>query len=154
MTAFIDEHRDAYGVEPICKVLPIAPSTYYTHAARQADSQRRSNRSWRDAALCGEIRRVWDENKQVYGVRKVWRQLLRATAKSASSPWRRDSHQIDMVMAHDAVTALVPTYASNDRQIRGGDTAICLNAYVYYVKSNIRFDPSTAITSSSSFGSN
>ncbi|WP_386070920.1 IS3 family transposase [Tahibacter sp. UC22_41] len=77
MTAFIDEHRDAYGVEPICKVLPIAPSTYYTHAARQADPQRRSNRSWRDDTLCGEIRRVWDENKQVYGVRKVWRQLLR-----------------------------------------------------------------------------
>lgn len=77
MTAFIDEHRDAYGVEPICKVLPIAPSTYYTHAARQVDPQRRSKRSWRDDGLCGEIRRVWDENKQVYGVRKVWRQLLR-----------------------------------------------------------------------------
>ncbi len=77
MTAFIDEHRDAYGVEPICKVLPIAPSTYYAQAARQADPQRRSNRSWRDDALCGQIRRIWDENKQVYGVRKVWRQLLR-----------------------------------------------------------------------------
>jgi putative transposase len=77
MTAFIDKHRDTYGVEPICKVLPIAPSTYYVHAARQADPQQRSNRSWRDDALCGEIRRVWNENKQVYGVRKVWRQLLR-----------------------------------------------------------------------------
>lgn len=77
MTAFIDEHRDAYGVEPICKLLPIAPSTYYAQVARQADPQRRSNRSWRDDALCGQIRRIWDENKQVYGVRKVWRQLLR-----------------------------------------------------------------------------
>ena len=77
MTAFIDEHRDAYGVEPICRVLPIAPSTYYTHAARQADPELRPNRAWKDDALCQEIRRVWDENKQVYGVRKVWKQLRR-----------------------------------------------------------------------------
>src|SRR5690606_16818481 len=66
-----------YGVEPICKVLPIAPSTYYTQAARKADPDLRPNRAWKDDALCTEIRRVFDENKQVYGVRKVWRQLLR-----------------------------------------------------------------------------
>lgn len=77
MTGFIDEHRDQYGVEPICRVLPIAPSTYYTHAARQADPELRPNRAWKDDALCAEIRRVWDENKQVYGPRKVWRQLHR-----------------------------------------------------------------------------
>ena len=77
MTAFIDEHRDVYGVEPICKVLPIAPSTYYTQAARRVDPELRPNRAWRDDALCQEIRRVWDENKQVYGVRKVWKQLRR-----------------------------------------------------------------------------
>ena len=77
MTAFIDEHRDAHGVEPICRVLPIAPSTWYTHAARQADPELQPDRWWRDEALCVEIRRVWDENKQVYGVRKVWRQLCR-----------------------------------------------------------------------------
>jgi len=77
MKAFIDEHRDVYGVEPICKVLPIAPSTYYTHAARQADPELRPDRAWRDDALCEQIRRVWDENKQVYGVRKVWKQLRR-----------------------------------------------------------------------------
>lgn len=77
MTAFIDEHRDVYGVEPICKVLPIAPSTYYTHAARKADPGLRPNRAWKDEALCVEIRRVWGENKQVYGVRKVWKQLRR-----------------------------------------------------------------------------
>jgi putative transposase len=77
MTAFIDEHRDVYGVEPICKVLPIAPSTYYTHAARQADPELRPDRALRDDALCEQIRRVWDENKQVYGVRKVWKQLRR-----------------------------------------------------------------------------
>ena len=77
MTAFIDEHRDVFGVEPICQVLPIAPSTYYTQGARRVDPDLRPNRAWRDDALCQEIRRVWDENKQVYGVRKVWKQLRR-----------------------------------------------------------------------------
>jgi len=74
---FIDEHRAAYGVEPICKVLPIAPSTYHAHAALQADPSKRSDRARRDAELRPEILRVWDENFQVYGVRKVWRQLSR-----------------------------------------------------------------------------
>lgn len=77
MTAFITEHRHAYGVEPICRVLPIAPSSYYTHAARQADPERQPDRWRRDRALETEVRRVWDENKQVYGVRKVWKQLCR-----------------------------------------------------------------------------
>ena len=77
MTAFIDEHGDAYGVEPICSVLPIAPSTYHAHKARQADPSRLSGRAKRDAALKVEIERVWNENRQVYGVRKVWRQLHR-----------------------------------------------------------------------------
>ena len=77
MTAFIDDHRDAYGVEPICSVLPIAPSTYYEHKARQANPLRLPRRSRRDAALMVEIERVWDENRQVYGARKVWRQLHR-----------------------------------------------------------------------------
>jgi len=74
---FIDEHRDQYGVEPICQVLPIAPSTYRAHAARVADPSKRSDRAERDAELRPEIRQVWDENFQVYGVRKVWRQLNR-----------------------------------------------------------------------------
>src|SRR5512144_2399838 len=77
MKAFIDEHRDAHGVEPICKVLPIAPSTYRAHAALCADPSRRSARAQRDAMMRCEIRRVWEENFQVYGARKVWRQLLR-----------------------------------------------------------------------------
>ncbi len=77
MTAFIDDHRDAYGVEPICSVLPIAPSTYYAHKARQADPSRLSGRAKRDAALQVEIKRVWNENRQVYGARKVWHQLHR-----------------------------------------------------------------------------
>jgi transposase InsO family protein len=77
MIAFIDEHRAAYGVEPICKVLPIAPSTYYAHVAGRADPGRASARRRRDAGLRADIRRVWAENFQVYGVRKVWRQLGR-----------------------------------------------------------------------------
>ncbi|MCC0080829.1 MAG: IS3 family transposase [Rhodobacter sp.] len=77
MVGFIDAHRDAHGVEPICNVLPIAPSTYYDHLARRADPSRRSDRARRDEALCPEIRRVFEQNWRVYGVRKIWRQLRR-----------------------------------------------------------------------------
>jgi putative transposase len=77
MIAFIDEHRAVYGVEPICRVLPIAPSTYHAHAARRADPKRLPARARRDAALMIEIRRVYEANFCVYGVRKVWRQLSR-----------------------------------------------------------------------------
>jgi putative transposase len=77
MRAFIDDHRGVYGVEPICKVLPIAPSTYYLHAARRADPAKVPARVQRDERLCADIQRVWDENRRVYGVRKVWRQLRR-----------------------------------------------------------------------------
>jgi putative transposase len=77
MKAFIDEQREVYGVEPICRVLPIAPSTYHEHAARKANPDRRPARERRDAELSHEIRRVFAENFGVYGVRKVWRQLQR-----------------------------------------------------------------------------
>jgi putative transposase len=74
---FIDEHRAIHGVEPICCVLPIAPSTYHAHAARRADPDKLPARARRDAVLKVEIARVFEENFQVYGVRKVWRQLKR-----------------------------------------------------------------------------
>ncbi len=77
MIAFIDERKDDFGVEPICKVLPIAPSTYFEHAARKADPALRSERAKTDEVLMPAIRRVWDENFKVYGVRKVWRQMRR-----------------------------------------------------------------------------
>jgi transposase InsO family protein len=77
MVAFIDAHRAEYGVEPICAELPIAPSTYYAHKARQADPGRLPPRVVRDAALGTAIRRVWEENFRVYGARKVWKQLQR-----------------------------------------------------------------------------
>ena len=75
---FIDDHREDHGVEPICKVLPIAPSTYYAHAAVARDPDLASDRAKRDSALRPEMSRVWDDNYKVYGVRKVWRQIQRA----------------------------------------------------------------------------
>src|SRR6201992_367143 len=77
MLAFIDAHRDQYGVESICKHLPIAPSRYYEHKARQRDPRRIPARHQRDIELRGSIRRVWQENFRVYGARKVWKQLNR-----------------------------------------------------------------------------
>jgi transposase InsO family protein len=78
MIGFIDDHRDRFGVEPICAVLPIAPSTYFLHKVQQHDATKRSARQRRDEALRESIQRVWDANQQVYGPRKVWRQLRRA----------------------------------------------------------------------------
>ncbi len=75
--AFVDAHRGAYGVEPICAVLPIAPSTYYEAKARQRDATRCPARTRRDGQLREEITRVWHANRRVYGVRKVWKQLGR-----------------------------------------------------------------------------
>ena len=77
MTTFIDDHREDYGVEPICQVLPIAPSTYYEQKAREADPSRLPKRAVRDKDLGEQIERVWKENFGVYGARKVWRQLVR-----------------------------------------------------------------------------
>jgi putative transposase len=77
MISFIDEHRPVLGVEPICRLLPIAPSTYYEVIAKRTDVDRLSARTRRDMAMKVEIRRVFNENFQVYGVRKVWRQLQR-----------------------------------------------------------------------------
>src|SRR5579863_997641 len=77
MIAFIDNHRETYGVEPICKVLPIAPSTYHAHVAKRADPGKLSARTRRDMVLKPEIARVFTENFEVYGGRKVWRQLQR-----------------------------------------------------------------------------
>ena len=77
MLDFIDEQRSIYGIELICAMLPIAPSTDYAHKAREAQPGRFPAREQRDEMLSIEIRRVWQENFRVYGVRKVWRHLLR-----------------------------------------------------------------------------
>jgi transposase InsO family protein len=112
MKAFIDDHRDAHGVEPICRVLPIAPSTYYAHAARRADPSRASARQRCDAALCVEIRRVWEENFQVYGVRKVWRQLKRETIEVARCTVTRLMRQMGL---HGAVRGKAARTTISDR---------------------------------------
>jgi len=77
MIAFVDKHRDNHGVEPICKLLPIAPSTYHDHVAKRRDPSRLSARAQRDILLKPEVARVFAENFGVYGVRKVWRQMKR-----------------------------------------------------------------------------
>ncbi len=83
MIAFIDDHREAHGVEPICKQLPIATSTFHRHAARRADPALLPARARRDAELTKAIRRVHQASFRLYGVRKVWRQLRRESIAAA-----------------------------------------------------------------------
>src|SRR6266542_408701 len=89
MVAFIDAHRKVHGVESICTVLPIAPSTYFRHKAQHADPGRRSARAQRDDELRVMILRIWSENHQVYGPRKVWRQMGREGLREARCRVRR-----------------------------------------------------------------
>jgi transposase InsO family protein len=89
MVAFIDDHRKAYGVEPICRVLPIAPSTYFRSKWLARDPSRRSARALGDEVLRAIIRRIWTENHQVYGPRKVWRQMGREHLRAARCRVRR-----------------------------------------------------------------
>ncbi len=74
---FIDQHKTQYGVEPICRQVQIAPSSYYEHKARERNPDRLSDRAKRDKVLECDIQRVWEDNFKVYGVNKVWQQLLR-----------------------------------------------------------------------------
>ena len=84
MVQFIDDHCDVFGVEPICAVLPIAPSTYHRHRHQRTDPTRRSARAQRDDQLHVEIQRVYDEHQQVYGPRKVWKQRQPVWASAPS----------------------------------------------------------------------
>lgn len=77
MVAFIDQHRSEFGVESICKQLPIAPSAYYEQKARERDPGRLPERHWRDLENLEEVTRVWQGSRGRYGARKVWRQLAR-----------------------------------------------------------------------------
>lgn len=77
MITFIDEHRDDYGVKPICRVLPVAPSSYHERVAQRRDPGRQTARSQRDESLKPEVMRVFGENFSVHGVRKVWQQMQR-----------------------------------------------------------------------------
>ena len=77
MTAFIDKYRSVYGVESICAVLPIAPSTYYRCKDLKRNPDNRSHRAKRYEALVPEVLRVWEENRSVYGAHKIWKALNR-----------------------------------------------------------------------------
>ena len=94
MRDFIDGHRATHGVEPICKVLQIAPSGYRRYAAQQRDPDKRCDRAKRDEVLVPQIEQVWQSNMQVYGADKVWRQLAReGTAVARCTVERLMKHQ-------------------------------------------------------------
>nr|WP_175802355.1 IS3 family transposase [Burkholderia anthina] len=108
--AFIDQHRDTFGVEPICKVLRIAPSGYRRHAAQLRDPARRSVRAIRDERLRPEIERVWRANMQVYGADKVWKQMNRERIAVARCTVERLMKQLGLrgVMRGKRVRTTVP----------------------------------------------
>jgi transposase InsO family protein len=93
MVAFIDDHRQAYGVEPICRVVPIAPSTYFRRKAEQRDPRKRSTRAQRDEALRAIIRRIYEENQ------KVWKQMGREGLHEARCRVRRLMREMGLVGA-------------------------------------------------------
>jgi putative transposase len=99
MVTFIDQHRRTYGVEPICRVLPIAPSTYFRCKVEQRDPTRRSTRAQDDAVLRAIIQRIWEENHRVYGPRKVWRQMGREGLRVARCRVRRLMRALGLVGA-------------------------------------------------------
>ena len=99
MVTFIDQHRATYGVEPICAVLPIAPSTYFRRKAEQRDPTRRSARARRDDVLRAIIRRIYEENHRVYGPRKVWKQMGREGLREARCRVRRLMREMGLVGA-------------------------------------------------------
>ena len=83
MMAFIDAHREELGIEPICRELAIAPSSYHERAARLADPGRRPARARRDDEIKEDIKRVHENSFGLYGSRKVWHQLRREGIKVA-----------------------------------------------------------------------
>src|SRR5690606_36993178 len=83
INAYIDKHRDLYGVEPICEVLQVAPSAYWRHAARGRNPQLRTQRAKRDEQLMVRVQRVWEQHFRVYGARKVWKQMNRESIHMA-----------------------------------------------------------------------
>src|SRR5262249_3305664 len=89
MVSFIDEHRDEYGVEPICRMLPIAPSVYFDHAARRRDPELLPARSRTDVDLREKIDRIWRDTFELYGHRKMWKRRRREGVKVAGCTVQR-----------------------------------------------------------------
>jgi transposase InsO family protein len=111
MVAFVDDHRERFGVEPICAVLPIAPSTYFRHKAEQRDPTRRSTRAQRDAVLRAIIRRIHTEHHSVYGPRKVWKQMGREGLREARCRVRRLMREMGLVGAVRGRAWMTTTHA-------------------------------------------
>jgi len=132
MVAFIDAHRDEYGVEPICTQLPIAPSTYYEVKARDTDPERIPVRATRDALLCDDVTRVWRANRRVYGVKKVWKALHRESIVVARCTVARLMRQLGLrgvVRGRRAVTTVSdPTTPRPDDLVQRAFTATRPNA--------------------------
>jgi putative transposase len=116
MVAFIDAHRKVHGVESICTLLPIAPSTYFRHKAQQADPTKRSTRAQRDDALRAIICRIWHENHQVYGPRKVWRQMGREGLRVARCRVRRLMREMGLAGAVRGRAWMTTTQSEPDAQ--------------------------------------
>ena len=114
MVRFIDDHRDVYGIESICATVPIAPSTYFLHKVQHADPSQRSARAQRDDQLRVEIQRVWDANRQVYGPRKVWKQLRREKHRVARCTVRRLMRAMGLAGAVRGRAWVTTTQASPD----------------------------------------
>lgn len=86
MISFIDEHRSVFGVEPMCRLLPIAPYTCYENIAKREDVDRLSVRARSDIALKIKIRRVFEASFHVFCMRKVWKQLKREASTLPAAP--------------------------------------------------------------------
>ncbi|WP_260675107.1 IS3 family transposase [Comamonas aquatica] len=107
---FVDEHRESFGVESICKVLQIAPSGYWRHAAARRNPALRSERSKRADILAPQVQRVWQANMQVYGADKVWRQMNREGVTVARCTVERLMRQLGLrgVIRGKVVRTTVP----------------------------------------------
>ena len=116
MVAFIDAHREVHGVESICMLLPIAPSTYCRHKAEQRDPTRCSARAHRDEVLRAIIRRIYDENHRVYGPRKVWKQMGREGLREARCRGRRLMREMGLVGAVRGRASVTTTQSQPDAQ--------------------------------------
>ena len=115
MVDFIEEHRDEHGVEPICRMLPIAPSTYYEHRKKRLEPEQRSARAKRDEELEVDIRRVWEESQGgVYGARKVWEQLLREDVDVARCTVERLMRKMGLKGVSRGAAFKVTTVADED----------------------------------------
>jgi len=112
MTAFIDEFREEFGVEPICRVLPIAPSTYHARKAAARDSSRASTRAQRDQELRATIAKIWSDNRGLYGARKIWHALKRegvVTARCTVERLMREMGLMGVVRGKKVVTTTPDT---------------------------------------------